>query len=187
MELHIVAIDEIYEEKELTRTIKVKFRSSFYSGKHDESGGFLKVKWPRIKSQMQYLENELLDDTAIEYIENLPEEKFMRRYELRGLKIENYNIIPKAVKTFGEKSQKMIAIEKMSELIKSLCEDARALKENEFRAARENIAEEIADVFIMLSQLVQIYDSPGWNIGKAIAEKEEKLEKMIQKHNSRLE
>ena len=53
---------------------------------------------------------------------------------------------------FGDESQKIMAIEEMSELIKELTKELRD------RGDVEHIAEEIADVEIMLSQLKIIYN-----------------------------
>lgn len=62
------------------------------------------------------------------------------------------NPIHEAVKVYGKDAQCKMAIEEMSELTKALCKN--------FRGAENipNIAEEIADVFIMLWQLQLIFD-----------------------------
>jgi NTP pyrophosphatase (non-canonical NTP hydrolase) len=61
-------------------------------------------------------------------------------------------ILNRAVTFFGDESQKIMAIEEMSELIKELTKELRS------RGDVEHIAEEIADVEIMLSQLKIIYN-----------------------------
>ena len=61
-------------------------------------------------------------------------------------------IIQKAIDTYGADLQKQVAIEEMSELIKEICKDFRG------KANRENIIEEIADVQIMLYQLMAMYN-----------------------------
>lgn len=61
-------------------------------------------------------------------------------------------ICRKALDTFGADSQVMIAIEEMSELTKELCKNGRG-QEN-----TTHIAEEIADVEIMLQQMVILFD-----------------------------
>lgn len=63
-------------------------------------------------------------------------------------KVELYN---KAIETFGEESQRRVAIEEMSELTKELCKWDRNC------GNKLHIAEEIADVTIMLEQLRIIY------------------------------
>lgn len=61
-------------------------------------------------------------------------------------------VFNRTVAFFGDESQKIMAIEEMSELIKELTKELRQ------RGDVEHIAEEIADVEIMLSQLKIIYD-----------------------------
>lgn len=62
------------------------------------------------------------------------------------------DVIVKAIETFGKDNQCKIAIEEMSELTKELCKNFRG------RPNIESIAEEIADVKIMLMQLELIFD-----------------------------
>lgn len=59
-----------------------------------------------------------------------------------------------AVHTYGKEHQKLIAIEEMSELTKALCKDTRYPNTPD---VLDNIAEEIADVRIMLYQLEFIF------------------------------
>ena len=75
-------------------------------------------------------------------------------------------ILIRAVRGYGKAHQVMMAIEEMSELIKALC--------NESRGRPHNIAEEIADVFIMLHQLVIIFDN-GTEVQDWIDRKIERL------------
>lgn len=71
--------------------------------------------------------------------------------------IETYK---KAIETFGEESQIDMAIEEMSELTKALLKHRRAVKsENVTDEIYDNIAEEMADVSIMLEQLYLIFDN----------------------------
>ncbi|WP_230311965.1 MazG nucleotide pyrophosphohydrolase domain-containing protein [Turicibacter sanguinis] len=60
-------------------------------------------------------------------------------------------ICRKAVETFGAELQQMVAIEEMGELLQAISKRARG-KDN-----RDNLAEEIADVEIMLEQLKHCY------------------------------
>ncbi len=60
-----------------------------------------------------------------------------------------------ALDTFGKSSQMQVAIEEMSELTKELCKNGRG-QEN-----TTHIAEEIADVEIMLRQMVMLFDCAG--------------------------
>lgn len=64
------------------------------------------------------------------------------------------------VRTYGEVSQIEMAIEEMSELTKALLKHRRAIRNGENTEAREDdIAEEMADVWIMLKQLEIIFDN----------------------------
>lgn len=56
-------------------------------------------------------------------------------------------ILNKAIEVYGEDSQLNVAIEEMAELQKEICKRKRGIGSN------LNLAEEIADVEIMLSQL----------------------------------
>lgn len=60
-----------------------------------------------------------------------------------------------ALEAFGKSSQVQVAIEEMSELTKELCKNGRG-QENTTR-----IAEEIADVEIMLCQMVMLFNCAG--------------------------
>lgn len=60
------------------------------------------------------------------------------------------NIIKQLIEKYGDK-QVIVAIEEMSELQKELCKSLRG------KTNKEAIAEEIADVYIMLNQMQQYY------------------------------
>jgi NTP pyrophosphatase (non-canonical NTP hydrolase) len=59
--------------------------------------------------------------------------------------MSEFEILITAIKTFGEKAQEEMAIEECSELIQAIS--------HKHRGREHNIAEEIADVEIMLEQL----------------------------------
>ena len=59
--------------------------------------------------------------------------------------INEFEILSEAIKVFGEKEQEEVAIEECSELIQAIC--------HKHRGREHNLAEEIADVEIMLEQL----------------------------------
>lgn len=61
-------------------------------------------------------------------------------------------IYREAIEKYGANHQMMMAIEEMSELTKELCKNMRG------RNNRENIAEEIADVSIMIEQMKILFD-----------------------------
>ncbi|MBO7333029.1 MAG: hypothetical protein J6U64_05135 [Alphaproteobacteria bacterium] len=67
-------------------------------------------------------------------------------------KEQEQKIFRDAIDYFGDTSQKIMVIEEMSELMKELCKELRD------RGNIDNIAEEVADVEITLSQIKMIYD-----------------------------
>lgn len=62
------------------------------------------------------------------------------------------DIMNKAISTYGQDSQMLMAIEEMSELTKAICKYKR------YGDNVNDIAEEIADVTIMLEQLKMMFD-----------------------------
>lgn len=83
------------------------------------------------------------------------------------------NVLEKAIEVYGAELQKQVAIEEMSELIKEICKGFRG-KDN-----RDNILEEIADVKIMLSQLLIMYDIKVWELNDKMISKLDRLEKRL--------
>lgn len=70
--------------------------------------------------------------------------------------------LTRCISTYGKQPQVDMAIEEMSELIKALLKERRAqtgCKQTDIDIATLNIAEEMADVIIMLSQLTMIFDN----------------------------
>lgn len=65
--------------------------------------------------------------------------------------MESSQVLEKAIEVYGKDLQKQVAIEEMAELTKEICKDFRG------KGNREHIIEEIADVCIMLDQLMIIY------------------------------
>lgn len=60
--------------------------------------------------------------------------------------------LKQALDTYGAEAQTLIAFEEMAELQKELCKHARG------RDNRDHIAEEVADVLIMLEQMMLLHD-----------------------------
>lgn len=97
---------------------------------------------------------------AADLIENQQREIEALRQANEGLR---FNLAEKdggetcraALAAFGRDSQMMVAIEEMSELTKELCKNGRG------RENTTHIAEEIADVEIMLQQMVMLFDCAG--------------------------
>lgn len=77
-----------------------------------------------------------------------------------------------ALSTYGAQAQTMMVMEEMAELQKELCKHARG-KEN-----RAQIAEEIADVQIMLEQMELLHDCAGLVAGFK-PQKLDRLEKRL--------
>ena len=61
-------------------------------------------------------------------------------------------ILGRAVSFYGSEIQRVVAIEELSELQKELCKSLRG------QTDRQHIAEEIADVQIMLEQMMTLYE-----------------------------
>ena len=84
----------------------------------------------------------------------------------------------KAIETYGAYAQTVVAIEELSELQKELCKAIRpgiGDPEN-----RDHIAEEIADVYIMLEQMEMLYDLDTVDLWKA--KKIERLKKRLEEN-----
>lgn len=94
---------------------------------------------------------------AADLIENQQREIEALRWTNEGLRFnlaaqEGDEICRAALEAFGAEAQMVMAIEEMSELTKELCKHRRG------RDNVEAIAEEIADVEIMLQQMVILFD-----------------------------
>ena len=77
-----------------------------------------------------------------------------------------YEVLEKAVETWGEVAQTDMMIEEMAELTKALL--------NNRRGRESNISEEMTDVYIMLKQLEIIFENEG-KINHFIKRLEERL------------
>ncbi len=82
--------------------------------------------------------------------------------------MQRSEVIRKAIDTYGEKNQIVVAIEELSELQKELTKEIRG------KGNKEHVAEEMADVSIMLSQLSMIYK----NTDKVLKWEETKLARL---------
>lgn len=103
-------------------------------------------------------------------------------YEKHGLPTTmRPEVLQAAVETYGKEAQVDMAIEEMSELTKALLKHRRAEHSPEawdYEKTRQNILEEMADVIIMLLQLVIIYGGRE-DIRKDIVYKVERLDKRL--------
>lgn len=77
-----------------------------------------------------------------------------------------------AIETYGAESQVDKAIEEMSELTKAL------LKERRYSGSKNDVCEELADVFITLLQMMLIFEEKD-EIAKYVDYKIKRLEKRI--------
>lgn len=72
--------------------------------------------------------------------------------------LERAQVYQKAIDAFGVEAQLLMCIEEMSELTKAICKFRRA-KPNQIPERLHDIAEECADVTIMMEQLRIMFDS----------------------------
>lgn len=84
------------------------------------------------------------------------------------------DILRKAIQTYGKNQQLLMAIEEMSELTKAIC--------NYNRGRESNIAEEMADVYIMLAQMSIIFDNSD-EVTMWITRKIERLDHRLRGEN----
>lgn len=89
-------------------------------------------------------------------------------------------IFNKAISTYGEKAQKLMAIEEMSELTKEICKDFRG------KLDREHLIEEMADVTITIDQLMMMYKITFEEIQKVRERKFERLKERLEKQNDEI-
>jgi len=87
-------------------------------------------------------------------------------------------ILEKAIETYGEDAQIDKAIEEMSELTKALLKDRHRTKDYEEDILFDAVAEEMADVHIMLEQLSMIYNNAE-QVCRYQNEKLKRLEKRL--------
>ena len=93
---------------------------------------------------------------------------------------EVFKTYNKAIELYGEKAQKLMAIEEMSELTKEICKDFRG------KLNREHLVEEMADVLITIEQLAIIYEISDVAIFDACYEKIERLKERLEKQNDEI-
>ena len=89
--------------------------------------------------------------------------------KLSKVDISPIQVFEKAINTFGETHQKIVAMEEMGELIQAISKDRRG-KEH-------NVEEEIADVEIMCKQLRLMYDSD--KVDQFVFDKIERLKGVV--------
>lgn len=85
-----------------------------------------------------------------------------------------------AIDLYGEKAQKLMAIEEMSELTKEICKDFRG------KLNREHLIEEIVDVIITIDQLMMMYEISGDEIEQMRERKFERLKERLEMVNDEI-
>lgn len=86
---------------------------------------------------------------------------------------EKMTTLERAIETYGKDMQLNVAIEEFSELIKEICKYKRG------EGNLDNIIEEMADCYIMLSQLKIIFGIEEDGVTNVIAKKIVRLEERL--------
>lgn len=87
--------------------------------------------------------------------------------------VRKADVLSDAIIFFGKKTQTIVAIEELSELIKELTKTLRG------EMNIDHLTEEIADVEIMLLQIKAMYDISFSDLDKHTAQKVERLKERI--------
>ena len=99
----------------------------------------------------------------------------MKAYETHALPTTmRPEVLQQAIDTYGSRAQEEMAIEEMSELTKAIVKRHRAKDKPSYDRAMNNIAEEMADVIIMLTQLLMFYGNRK-DVQRAVDEKVKRL------------
>lgn len=93
------------------------------------------------------------------------------------LKAQAHEVCSLALEHYGPDAQKLMVMEEMAELQKELCKNSRG------HDNRLHIAEEIADVLIMLEQMIILYDCAE-QVDEWVKVKLERLEKNIGRNDN---
>lgn len=121
----------------------------------------------KLKREFKINEKEL-SVMWLEEKENI-KSKYSKRNNRQIYKSNKDEVVFKAIKTFGEDMQKIVAMEELAELQQALSKD--------LRGKDYNVEEEIADVYIMLMQLELMYDKT--KIEEWIDKKIDRLDKRL--------
>jgi NTP pyrophosphatase (non-canonical NTP hydrolase) len=81
--------------------------------------------------------------------------------------------IKKAIKTYGKEIQLAVAVEELSELIKEICKNKRGFDN------KAEIIEEMADCYIVLMELQQIFSINTTEVTAMINKKIKRLEESL--------
>lgn len=106
--------------------------------------------------------------------------EWLKDYETSGLPTTSRpEVLERAVKTYGSLAQTDMVLEEMSELTKALLKLRRTHDAENYGKAKENVYEEMADVIIMLTQLLMIMGGRN-EVQKAIDEKVKRLDTRLE-------
>ena len=101
--------------------------------------------------------------------------EWLKAYETHGLPTTmRPEVLQQAIDTYGSLAQEEMAIEEMSELTKAIVKRHRARDKDSYQRAMSNITEEMADVIIMLTQLLMFYGNRK-EVQRAVDEKVKRL------------
>lgn len=101
--------------------------------------------------------------------------EWLKAYETHGLPTTmRPEVLQQAIDTYGSHAQEEMAIEEMSELTKAIVKRHRAADKPSYDKAMSGIAEEMADVIIMLTQLLMFYGNRR-DVQRAVEEKVKRL------------
>lgn len=101
--------------------------------------------------------------------------EWLKAYETHGLPTTmRPEVLQQAIDTYGSHAQEEMAIEEMSELTKAIVKRHRAADKPSYDKAMSGIAEEMADVIIMLTQLLMFYRNRK-DVQRAVDEKVKRL------------
>jgi NTP pyrophosphatase (non-canonical NTP hydrolase) len=89
------------------------------------------------------------------------------------VKGEKMSILEQAIETYGKDMQLTVAVEEFSELIKEICKNKRG------RDNIDSIIEEMADCYIMLSQLGIIFGIAENELNDKVDEKLARLQRRL--------
>ena len=101
--------------------------------------------------------------------------EWLKAYETHGLPTTmRPEVLQQAIDTYGSHAQEEMAIEEMSELTKAIVKRHRAADKPSYDKAMSGIAEEMADVIILLTQLLMFYGNRR-DVQRAVDEKVKRL------------
>lgn len=113
--------------------------------------------------------------------------EWLKIYETTGLPTTmRPEVLQQAIEIYGSRAQEEMAIEEMSELTKEICKRHRANDKDSYERAMQNIAEELADVIIMLTQLIMFYGNRK-DVQQAVDEKVKRLAGRLENKRERLQ